>query len=55
MSDGSNAPPPLLVGKFPLINEVLDMSKIEAGRIELSEQIFDFRQMLKRIEEMIRP
>jgi len=37
-----------------LINDVLDMSKIEAGRITLNTTSFDLWQTLASIEEMIR-
>ena len=37
-----------------LINDVLEVSKIEAGRIALNIQGFDFHRTLARIEEMIR-
>ena len=37
-----------------LINDVLDMSKIETGHITLRSQPFDVWQTLKHIEEMIR-
>ncbi len=37
---------------YRLINEVLEMSKIEAGRMELSESDFDVPAMLEEIEEM---
>lgn len=35
-----------------LINEVLEMSKIEAGRSALNERAFDLRQLLVGLEEM---
>ncbi len=37
-----------------LINDVLNMSKIEAGRIKLNKKSFDLRLQLKNIEEMMR-
>lgn len=37
-----------------LINDVLEMSKIEAGRVTLQEQSFDLYRLLDTIEEMFR-
>lgn len=37
-----------------LINDVLDMSKIEAGRMTLTEQTFNLQRMLDGLEDMFR-
>lgn len=37
-----------------LINDVLEMSKIEAGRTELQPESFDLRRLLQGLEEMFR-
>src|SRR4029453_7494034 len=37
-----------------LINDVLAISKIEAGKVTLSEKPFDLRHMLRGVVEMIR-
>lgn len=37
-----------------LINDILEMSKIEVGQISLNENKFDFYTMVKSIEEMLR-
>jgi signal transduction histidine kinase/CheY-like chemotaxis protein len=36
-----------------IINDVLDMSRIEAGKFDLSVNEFDFKKMIKRIIQMI--
>lgn len=38
-----------------LINDVLDMSKIESGSVSLNESVFHLHQLLQETEEIIRP
>lgn len=35
-----------------LLNDVLEMSKIEAGRVQLNEAVFDFQHMLRTLVDM---
>ncbi|HCY86441.1 MAG TPA: hypothetical protein DHV36_14995, partial [Desulfobacteraceae bacterium] len=37
-----------------LISDILDMSKIEAGRIVLKESVFDLAQFMEKIDDMLR-
>jgi signal transduction histidine kinase/CheY-like chemotaxis protein len=36
-----------------VINDILDMSKIEAGKLELSEKVFNFEKMLQNVANVI--
>lgn len=38
-----------------LINEVLDMSKIESGNVSLSEQVFSLNDVLQDVSQIVRP
>ena len=38
-----------------LINDILDLSKIEAGRMDLFLETFDVRQTCARVEAIVRP
>jgi signal transduction histidine kinase len=37
-----------------LINDVLSIAKIEAGKLELNDQVFDLHRLLTDTQEMIR-
>ncbi|MDR2196996.1 MAG: response regulator [Coriobacteriales bacterium] len=37
-----------------VINDILDMSKIEAGKLELAEVVFSLRDVVKRVENVMR-
>ncbi len=38
-----------------LINEILDLSKIESGRVELRNTLFDLRAVVRDLEALLRP
>lgn len=38
-----------------LINDVLDMSKIESGKLTLSEEPFNFAELISTVAELVRP
>ncbi|MDR3176854.1 MAG: PAS domain-containing protein [Desulfovibrio sp.] len=38
-----------------LLNDILDISKIEAGKIEMSEESFDLLKLVSSVENIIRP
>ena len=37
-----------------MINDILDLSKVEAGKLDISRDEFSFQNMIKTIVEMIR-
>ena len=38
-----------------LVNDILDYSKIEAGKIELEEHLFDFNELVENLKTMFEP
>ncbi len=38
-----------------LINDILDLSKIEAGKIELSPETFDIAALIEEVASMVQP
>jgi signal transduction histidine kinase/ActR/RegA family two-component response regulator len=38
-----------------ILNDVLDLSKVEAGKLEIAPVVFDLRYGIKRIHELFRP
>lgn len=38
-----------------IINDVLDFSKMEAGRLELDEHVFDYRSVVDEVVELLKP
>ena len=38
-----------------LINDVLDVSKIESGKFELGDEAFDLKQVMSELEQMFKP
>ena len=37
-----------------IINDILDMSRIESGKIELHDEVIDIKELFSRIEDMFR-
>ena len=38
-----------------LINDILDMSKIETGKMELAHEYFDFTELMDEVNQIIYP